>query len=211
LDDAQATEHEMLRALSHEPGRDALDRIVPFLTARDEFVRRSAVEALGSHPDGLAEARRIADALKDRSPYVRRAAAELAARWEQREFRDAVKRLLREGESASRIVGLTAIDRLWSTEDFAQIFDLFRTDPHTGVRKSAGRVLRNHADSRNWRLLFEAFAMEPIPRHRIWACELARSFGDQSITAAVQRLLQDSDGHVRRAAHEAMQALASES
>jgi len=45
-----------------------------------------------------------------------------------------------------------------------------------------------------------------VPRHRVWACELAGLFGDEAAKTQLMPLCHDSNGHVRKAAQRVLGA-----
>ena len=65
-------------------------------------------------------------------------------------------------------------------------------------------MLRKRALRSNWRLLFDIWYREHPPRHRVWACELAETFGGSEILPFLAKLSEDRDGHVREAAGRAI-------
>ncbi len=62
---------------------------------------------------------------------------------------------------------------------------------------------RFESDS-NWRLLFDTWRREHPPRHRVWACELAGTYGSSEILPYLAQLAADGDGHVSKAAGRAI-------
>ncbi|WP_247359433.1 HEAT repeat domain-containing protein [Bradyrhizobium sp. 134] len=55
------------------------------------------------------------------------------------------------------------------------------------------------------------FFRDELPRHRLWACEIANTFGDPDVLPALTPLLNDDDGHVRKSAAQAHQAIGARS
>ncbi len=56
-------------------------------------------------------------------------------------------------------------------------------------------------------MLFEAWRVDPLARHRVWACELVEKFSDPAGAVALEALRADRDGHVRDAANRALRTL----
>jgi hypothetical protein len=83
--------------------------------------------------------------------------------------------------------------------DFAPVFRLPLSDPSPAVRRDAAWTLRRTACAETWRELFEAWKGDQLPRHRLWACELAGEHGDESVGVELRALARDRDGHVRKA------------
>ena len=65
------------------------------------------------------------------------------------------------------------------------------------------KLLHKNVDSDHWVHLFVAWSSDRVPRHRVWACELAQRFGGRSVLPALKALKADIDGHVQRAAMQA--------
>jgi hypothetical protein len=78
------------------------------------------------------------------------------------------------------------------------------------VRKQAAWTLNKNVGPEHWRRLFEVWAKDGLPRHRVWACSLAERFGDRTVLAELHALCSDPDGHVRMAGERAAQVVAEE-
>jgi len=192
------------RALVETPGRKVLDLLSECARHPDPHFRRAAVEAIGLHDDGRSLPNIILRALQDSKGLVVRAACRSAARLELTEAHDAVLRLVKANEEATRFDALRALAALWDPADFSIILDRFSRDPSDRVRKQAAWVLQEHVGPKEWKTLFTVWSQDPLPRHRVWSCRLAERFGDSAILADLARLEQDADGHVRSAARRAI-------
>ncbi|MET4601938.1 HEAT repeat protein [Bradyrhizobium sp. JR4.1] len=199
--------HEAIRNLLARDDDEALGELRTLSTASDAFVRRTAIEVIGQHKRGHELRTIIAAAFSDTSDYVRRTACGIVEQWKLAEAHDLVLPLLRAPEASTRECALRALAEIWHEADFHSTFDLYRRDPEIGVRKEAARTLRRGAAAGNWRLLFDAFSRDELPRHRLWACEIAETFGDPDVLPALTLLLNDDDGHVRKSAAHAHQAI----
>lgn len=199
--------HEAIRSLLARDDDEALGELRTLSTASDAFVRRTAIEVIGQHRRGLELRATIVAALSDASDYVRRTACGTVEQWKLAEAHDLVLPILKEPEASTRECALRALAAIWREADFQTVFDLYKCDPKITVRKEAGRTLRLHATASDWRLLFDAFCEDGLPRHRSWACELAETFGDANVLSALASLMNDDDGHVRRSAARAHQTI----
>jgi HEAT repeat protein len=103
---------------------------------------------------------------------------------------------------------LEALAEVPGAADHDRICNIFTSDRDSGVRNAAARVLVAMASPDNWRRSFDLLAGDRMPRHRQWACGLAGHFGGVPDIDGLGTLLNDGDGHVRRSAGKAHNALA---
>jgi hypothetical protein len=146
----------------------------------------------------------ILKVLSDQSSYVVRAACEVVARWQLIEAHQRVVALLADASAETLKAAIRALDAIWLDADFLPVFRIYTSAPEIAVRREAAWVLRRRAASANWRLLFEACRNDGLPRHRQWACELAVTFSDPDVVPLLLPLASDADGHVRKAALQAI-------
>ncbi len=194
-------------ALGQHPGRDAFTLLVELAVSSDWRYRHAAVEALAAHPLGREAAALLGARFGDPSPYVTRAACRAAAALGLQGLHDAVAALLRADEVATRAEALRALTALWQPTDFAPVIARFRTDPAEEVRRQAAWTLRANTSADTWRRLFDAWRRDPVPRHRTWAVELAAAIGAREVEQQLRELVEDPDGHVRKAARDALRRL----
>jgi HEAT repeat protein len=138
--------------------------------------------------------------LEDTSGYVIRTATEIASRWGLTAAAARLRTLARDADSLTRRASLEALRTLGSDEDLGMLLTLFGSDPNRDVRNAAAWAMAALASQRNWRDALAALAVDPIPRHRLFACDLIERFGNDSDRETLQSLLDDPDGHVRKAA-----------
>lgn len=199
--------HEAIRSLVSRDDDEALAELRTLSAASDVFVRRTAIEVIGQHRRGWELRAMIVAALSDRSEYVRRTACDIVEQWKLTEAHDLVLPLLNEPEASTRESALRALAAVWISTDFQAVFDLYKRDPEIKVRREAAWALRQGSNAGDWRPLFSAFHEDELPRHRLWACELAETFGDRDVLPALTSLIEDKDGHVRKSAALAQQAI----
>jgi hypothetical protein len=200
---------EALRELGSRDDTCALNALAEAVACGDQFVRRMAVEIIGRHSQGLALRGVILKALSDQSGYVVRTACEVVARWQLIEARESVVALLTNASAETLKAAIRTLDTIWLDADFLPVFRIYTGAPEIGIRTEAAWVLRRRAASANWRLLFDAFGKDGLPRHRQWACELAETFSEPDIVPVLLPLASDADGHVRKAALQAIRTLSS--
>ena len=201
--------HQGIRELGLHEDAEALQALAEAATSKDQFLRRTAVEVIGRHPQGRALRNTVLDALGDPSEYVVRTACEIVGRWELPEAHDLLLPLLANASEETRRSAIRALGSIWTGGDFPLVFRIYTHDAEMNVRKEAAWVLRRRATATSWRTLFDAFSADELPRHRQWACEPATSFGDAGILPLLFRLCSDRDGHVRKAATQAAQTISS--
>ena len=199
--------HEVIRELGSRDDADAMKILAEAAAFDDHFLRRTAMEAIGRHPRGRDLRTVILKALGDPSEYVVRTACEVVAGWELAEAHDLIVLLLANASTATRQSALRALNPIWVDADFPPVFRVYTTDSEIDVRRDAAWVLQRRVTSAHWRTLFDAFYADDLPRHRQWACELAESFSGPDILPALSQLSRDRDGHVRKAALQAIQAI----
>jgi len=149
----------------------------------------------------------ILDGLTDESAVVVRAACEAASALDLQDAHPRFLDLLRAAEPATREEAIRALGSLWKAEDFEIVLTVFRSEHEATVRKEAAWVLRRHASQGTWKQLFDAWRMDDVHRHRLWACELAGEYGGREVLPYLRELGRDQDGLVRRAAEQAAQRL----
>jgi HEAT repeat protein len=203
----QRSQHELIRDLAKSGDEQSMLRICEFAEHRDQFIRTTAMEAIGRHKLGRQQMGALRKGLGDASAYVNRAACEAVGNLELHELRATLKPLLRNLEPATRMAAIATLSQIWDDGDFDEVFERFTRDNVEDVRKSAAHVLNIHAAERNWLGLFEVFSKDDIPRHRVWACQLAQRFSGIETVQALNRLQSDKDGHVRAAAYSAIKML----
>lgn len=196
-----------LVALAHTPGDAALAVLEERAGSPEAHVRRCVAEAIGHHAEGCRLQAVICSLLVDPDPLVVRSACEAAGRQHLPEAHDSVVALLDAGAPATRMVAVRVLRELWQPCDFGRVLAVFSSDPSEAVRREAAWTLRRVADGGSWRELFERWQADPLPRHRQWACELARQFGGRELLPALEALSRDRDGHVRDHAAEAVREI----
>jgi HEAT repeat protein len=201
------TTHETVRELGSREDAEALKALASTAAVDDQFLRRTALEVIGRHPQGRELRGVILSAISDPSEYVVRTACEIVERWEFSEAHDLVLSLLTNASGATRRSAIRALAAIWTEADFPLVFDIYAKDFDIEVRREAAWVLRRRASPANWRTLFDAFHVDELARHRLWACELAERFSGPEILLVLSALSVDVDGHVRKAAERALHAL----
>lgn len=187
-------------ALSQKPEAEALHILEDFARSPDSFVRRAAAEGLGRHPSGNQAVPALVACLQDSSEYVVRSACEAVAELRVDEAHEHVVRLVASSIEATRKAALRTLRSIWQEQDFALVFSVFRNDQSETVQNEAAWTMRDVAAETNWGPLFSLWAQDHRPRHRLWACEIAGSYGGPDVIPSLIELSKDTDGHVRRMA-----------
>ncbi len=203
------TTHEGIRELALREDAASLKALANAAGFEDQFERRAAIEAIGLHRQGRELRSTILRALCDPFEYVVRTACEVVARWELQEAHEPVAALLANPSKATRQTAIRTLGTIWVDADFPMMFRIYNNASENEVRREAAWVLRQRATSTNWRTLFDAFQVDELARHRQWACELAETFAGSDILPMLSHLTSDVDGHVRKAAAQAIQSLSS--
>jgi HEAT repeat protein len=201
------TTHDAVRELVSCQDTAALEMLANVASGDDQFLRRTAVEAIGNHPQARSLQAVILSALTDPSEYVVRTACEVVVKCKIFEAHDPLLSVLASGSGPTRQSALRALCAIWSEADFPVVFHVYQRDAEIRVRREAARVLQTHAVSENWRMLFDALSVDGLARHRQWACEIAGAFSDGEIVPQLSQLTFDPDGHVRKAALRAIETI----
>jgi HEAT repeat protein len=170
-------------------------------------VRRAALEAIGHHANGSKLEPLVLKRFDDRSPHVVRTACQSAASLGLFSAHDRILSLLNDSSPSTREVAVRALSSVWRPSDFDVVMKCFQKDHSNAVRKEASWTLGQHITKDNWKKLLCVWSTDSIPRHRSWACEIAGEFGSSNIREPLEKLLNDVDGHVRRAAKLALEKL----
>ncbi len=201
--------HEGIRELGSRKDAGALNALAEAAAGKDQFLRRTAIEVIGRHQQGRELGAIILSALGDPSGYVVRAACEVVAQWELSEAHELVVALLASAATTTRQAAIRALGAIWLDADFPLILNIYAKASDIDLRREAAWVLRQRVSPVNWRTLFNAFYVDELPRHRGWACELAENFSGPEILPVLLQLSLDTDGHVRKAASQAIRILSS--
>ena len=194
-------------ALAHTPDDAALGVLEESARSRDPHVRRIAAAAIGVHPGGARLASVVRALIADTDAAVVRSACDAAGQQRMLEVRDSVARLLEAKEVSTRIAAIRSIRELWKATDFEPVFDAYLHDSSEHVQREAAWTLRATVSASTWHRLFRAWHVDPLPRHRVWACEIALAYGDSDVLRDLRRLTGDVDGHVRLRARQVVTAL----
>ena len=172
--------------------------------SKDHFLRRTAIDVIGKHPRGRALRNLILSALSDQSEYVVRTACDVVAKWELTEAHELIVDLLHDARTATRQVAIRTLGKIWIETDFPKVFEIFKNPFDASLHREAAWVLQQHITAKHWQSLFDAFQKNKLPRRRQWACALIEHFSDAGALPALYNLARDPDGHVRKAALQAM-------
>lgn len=194
-------------ALGYHQSEEAFKVLVEYATSTNWEYRRAAVDAIAKHSLGKSVVQLLIALLKDPSQYVVREACNAISHLRLQEAHDPIMSLLDLEEDYTKSTALEAIRVLWRPADFASVFHIFCTDPSGDVRRTAAWTLRENASQKTWNELFNAWRTDSLGRHRVWATELVGEFGDSMSGKELAPLLEDPDGHVRKAARRALKKL----
>jgi HEAT repeat protein len=194
-------------ALGHKSEWAALEILTELGHSEDWRFRRAAIEAIAAHPFAYTRAELLCRSLGDPSQFVVRTACQVAGQLKLDCAHDYLLELASSRLRATRIAALGALERMWQPSDFELVFSIFLRDPSKEVRRRAAWTIRRNVDEENWERVFEVWRTDSLHRHRVWACEVAAKFGDHNHIARLSGLLEDADGHVRKAARKSIAEL----
>jgi hypothetical protein len=194
------------RVLADDPSAECIAGLQELAASPDIERRRAAIRSLGENPSGRNASSVVIAALADQAFQVVWAAVEAAADLGLIEANESIVSLLENSGPLQR-PAVEALAEIWLPENFGPTLKLFRKTTDDATRKRAAWTLRQCATAEEWKELFDTWSIDDVPRHRVWSCELAGQFGGQKDIETVAHLENDVDGHVRRAASEAMRQL----
>ena len=194
-------------ALAHSSDPLALGCLGDLGSLPDPHVRRFVVQWIGRCPDGAKLSHVVVERLRDPSGIVVRTAAQVAGELAIHEAHANVLALLKDTSPSTREAGLRALEKLWQESDFETVFAMFKSDASKEVRRTAGWTLRGTRSAGRASILVELWRTDPLARHRLWACEIAAEFPQRQFHDGMACLEKDADGHVRKAALRALEAI----
>lgn len=194
-------------SLGHAGTPESLTILLDLLADSDWCYRRIALQALSTHALARSVAPQILARLSDPSPWVVRTACMTVGQLRLVEMHDLVRGLLACSDATVREMAVFALSWIWQPTDFRPVLELFLTDRSKAVRENAAECLAANISEDNWRRLVAVWLQDSLPRHRVRACQSIARFGDAADRQRLLPLLDDPDGHVRKAAKRAYDAL----
>lgn len=192
-------------ALAYHPSEEAFSILQDLLNHADWRYRRTAIEAMGYHNQVTTIPEKMLDCLDDPSPFVVKEALRTINRMKLSFAHDQVIHLTLSKNSDLREEAIRTLEALALPKDFGMLLDRYQNDPSIRVKKVLGWVLKNLATQNNWQDLFFVRKDDPIPRHRVWACEIVGIYDPLSVITELKRLASDPNGHVRKAAMQVLE------
>ncbi|MBI3820793.1 MAG: hypothetical protein HY286_19045 [Planctomycetes bacterium] len=191
-------------ALGFHESREALNVLIDSLSSGDATIRRAAVAAIRFHRDGRSAEGHIAVCMRDSDRAVSVAAVETAGFLKLIKLHGQILEFIHSSDAGIRARAVRAFEKVWASGDFDRVLELMLKDPDEGVRRESAMILFSRAEAENWRALFELWKNDPLPRHRVFACELLQKFEAPLARELAPQFLNDPNGHVRGAARRAM-------
>lgn len=194
-------------ALAESSDPSALSCLGDLASFPDPQVRRFVVQWIGRCPDGVKLSHVVVERLRDPQGLVARTAAQVASDLAISEARADLLVLLNDKLPSTRQASLCALEKLWQEADFETVLALFKGDVSKEVRRTAGWTLRRARSADHVSVLIELWRTDPLPRHRVWACEIVAEFPERQFRERIASLVSDPDGHVRTAVRRALEAI----
>lgn len=172
--------------------------------------RRTAIEIIGLYTSNAKIDSIVVQVLEnDKSEYVVRTALKVIAARKIRAAHSKVTKLLTTKNRTTVEEAVRTLRSIYEEEDLEKLLNIFRADrtEKKHLRKEVGWTLRQNASQTNWKILFEEWGNDTLHRHRLWACEIARDYGNDNVLPSLRKLEVDQDGLVRRAASQALHAI----
>lgn len=181
--------------------KDIIDHL---FSSSDVDTKRSVVNMIGNHKFGIEYKSIVLDALIDKNEVLRRTACGAARELKLLEANDAIISMLKSPSLAAKTDALRALEIVWREDNFDIIFDVYSSETDIELTKRAAWVLYCNANKSNWRKMFDYWKIDNINRHRLWSCKIAGKYGSLENIDDLNTLCNDKDGHVRKAAKNAI-------
>jgi hypothetical protein len=127
--------HEVIRELEFREDAETLKALAQAAASDDQFLRRTAMEVIGRHPQGRELRTIILSAFGDPSEYVVRTACDVVALWGLNEAHELVAALLANASKVTRQTAIRALGTLWVDADFPLIFGIYTSASEIDVRR----------------------------------------------------------------------------
>jgi HEAT repeat protein len=195
-------------ALARDGSQASLEALLLLLrdTGPDWRGRRLAVATLGEHPLGGQLAADVLRLLHDPNPHVVWAASTSAG---YLGLTEAVPHFLEAIHDPDQFVSSGAYNALvvlrWPG-DIEQLLGMYGTANYE-TRKKLGVMIGCRFCPKVWREVYEAYRLSDVAQHREHAARMAHEFGGAERLRELELLANDRDGHVRRAACRATDAI----
>ena len=93
--------------------------------------------------------------------------------------------LLKSNSPSTREAALRALEKLWQQADFETVLAVFKDDRSQEVRRTAGWTLWETRSAERASALVGLWRADPLPHHRVWACQVAAEFPQPSFHADI--------------------------
>lgn len=191
-------------ALGLKADQASFEFLKGLLQAEDPDVRRVAAEAIENHSLVHQVEDELIKLLSDKNIQVIRTACQVLGAIKSEKAHDAIVNLISSKNGELQVAAIRALSTMWRPNDFAVIFTLFKYTPLPAVKNEAAWALVHHADETNWKNLFSLWCVDPLERHRLWSCQLAKKFGKADIMPLLIKLSTDKSSQVRKAAKDTL-------
>ena len=189
-------------------GGYSVDESFSFLAGQlqntDWRVRRIALESIARHAFSDRAADTICLLLSDPNAFVVRTACAAVESLHLYPAHDEVIRLCTDFDRETQIAALRTLAAVWTHGDEQFVIYIFVSTNDEEIKKAAAWTLHATANESTWQGLFDLWATDAIPRHRVWSCELVERFAESEKASLLEKFSTDDDGHVRKAAARAM-------
>lgn len=178
---------------------NAYEILKSYLKSDDWTLVRSALSIIAEYKNAFDIIDTIRELLESKSEYVQREAIINLKKLKDKESITLVKPFLKSSNQSTRLTAIKFFEEAWNDSVFEDILYLYSL-PNDDIKKASAKVLRQNANSENWKLVFDKLKNDLVPRHKTFALELAEKFNRKEVIEELKVLFRDEDGHVRKLA-----------
>ena len=190
---------EGYKELAIHDSADAVSELIKLTDSKDWTHKRAAISALGNHKNGLLAENLLIGELEGKNVHLVKAAINALAGLESKKAHGKIKNLVNVGDISIKVEAIRALGKIWDDSDFNFLLDLYKSCGNVSIKKEIGFVISCKTNKDNWVFLFNLFKNDETPRHRLWALQALRDYGDYNALSA-KDFLHDKDGHIRAVA-----------
>ncbi|MBQ5450092.1 MAG: hypothetical protein IIT57_08640, partial [Treponema sp.] len=169
------------------------------LSFDDAYIKRFVLEELGNIESKETLAGIISNIAKDKNEFLTRTSLSIIEKQGITELHDFVTEKLKSQNPLTVGYALSAIDQVWSDDDFNAIMELAKKEQNQEIKKKCYEVLCKHANSSNWQSVYKLIRTNKIPQIRLLACRLLLDNFSDEFMSDIKDFANDQDGHIRKA------------
>ncbi|MBP5437897.1 MAG: HEAT repeat domain-containing protein [Treponema sp.] len=197
---AEPHKYEAIKALAKINTDESRKTLRSLLLLDDAYIKRFVLEELGNIESKENLAGIISNIAKDKNEFLTRTSLSIIEKQGITELHDFVTEKLKSQNLLTVGYALSAIDQVWSDDDFTAIMELSKKEQNQEIKKKCYEVLCKHATPSNWQSVYKLIRTNKIPQIRLLACRLLLDNFSDEFMSDIQAFAKDKDGHIRKLA-----------